>query len=273
MKKKILMLSTTIVVVLIVLAGLSPSICSKDIEPVQIGQFSDMITVDVKQYCGQQPENINTKLTYDEAVQIKEILIQLNDAIENNDEKTIKECESILNKKGIFGDNYQKFFSYNTYNDMLNTFKFSEFTKYLGTQNNDNISNLLCYFTAIGNGTLYHFLSVRIYEAIRSIVLNQTSIIGAVILLITLLPFLVIVMLLTSLIPFRILMPVGIVAMNKGSISSLGLQGRKKLVVEGPDSVNVNFSWFTGVTINIPFTDNPFVFVSGIAMKVQESDY
>ena len=273
MKKKILIVSTTLIAILIVLAGLSPSICSKDIEPVQIGANSDILTIEVNRYCGRQPENFNTKLIYDEAVQIKEILIQLNDAIENNDEKTIKECESILNEKGIFGDNYQKFFSYNTYSEMLKTFKFADFAKYLGSQNNNNISNLLCYFNAIGNGTLYHFLSVRMYEAIVKIVENQTSLIGAFILFITLLPFLVIVMLLTSLIPFRILMPVGIVAMRKGRISSLGLQGRKKLVVEGPDSVNVNFSWFTGVTINIPFSDNPFVFVSGIAMKVQESGY
>ena len=55
------------------------------------------------------------KATETLAEQIKEVLIQLSDALNNNDEKTIKECESILNEKGIFGDNYQQFFSYKTY--------------------------------------------------------------------------------------------------------------------------------------------------------------
>ncbi len=272
MKKKILII-TTIVAILIVLAGVSPSICSKDIEPVFIVQNSDTITVEVNRYYGRQPETINTKLSYEEAEQIKEVLIQLSNALENNDEKTIKECESILNEKGIFGDNYQQFFSYDTYIKMIKTQRFTGLAKYLESLNNDNISNLLCYFNAIGNGTLFYYLGVRMYEAIVRIIENQTSFFAQLILFIALVPLLAIVMLFTSLIPFRILMPVGIVVMNKGRISSLGLQGRKKLVVEGPESVNVNISWFTGITINLPFSDNPFVFVAGIALRVQESGY
>lgn len=272
MKKKILIL-TTIVAILIVLAGLSPSICSKDIEPNQISQHRDTITVEVNRYYGRQPETINTKLSYEEVEQIKEILIQLNNALENNDEKTIKECELILNEKGIFGDNYQKFFSYDTYINIIKTLRFTGLAKYLGSQNNDNISNLLCYFNAIGNGTILHTLGVRIYEAFVRLIENQTSIISQFILYLVLVIFLAPIILFSSLIPFRILMPIGIVVIRKGRVSSLGLQGRKKLVVEGPDSVNVNISWFTGITINLPFSDNPFVFVSGIALRVQESDY
>jgi hypothetical protein len=236
-------------------------------------QNSDTITVEVNRYYGRQPETISKVLSYEEAVKIKEILIQLSNAIENNDEKTIKEFESILNEKGIFGDNYQQFFSYDTYNKIIKSLRFTGFAKYLGSLNNDNISNSLCYFTAVGNGTILHTLGVRMYEAIVRIVENQTSLIAQVILFLTLVPFLAIIILFTSLIPFRILMPIGIVVMRKGRISSLGLQGRKKLVVEGPESVDVNISWFTGITINLPFLDNPFVFVSGIAFKVQESDY
>ena len=156
---------------------------------------------------------------------------------------------------------------------MIKTLRFTGLAKYLGSLNNDNISNLLCFFNAVGNGTILHTLGVRMYEAIVRIIENQTSIFAALILFIALVPLLAIVMLFTSLIPFRILMPIGIVVMRKGRISSLGLQGRKKLVVEGPESVNVNISWFTGITINLPFSDNPFVFVAGIALRVQESDY
>jgi len=272
MKKKIIILAA-IVAILIVLAGLSPSICSKDIKPDKIGQYSDTINIEVNRYYGRQPETINTKLSYEEAEQIKEILIQLSDALDKNDEKTIKECESILNKKGIFGDNYQQFYSYDTYIKMIKTLRFTGLAEYLERKNSDNISNIMCYFNAIGNGTILFTLGVRMYEAIVRIIENQTSIIGALILFIALVPLLAIVMLFTSLIPFRILMPVGIVVMYKGRISSLGLQGRKKLEVEGPDSVNVNISWFTGLTINLPFSDNRFVFVSGIALRAQESDY
>ncbi len=269
--KKVLIFSA-LVAILIILGGLSPSICSKDIEPVQISQNSEIIPVEVNRYYGQQSETILSELSYEEAEELREILTLLNEAIKNNDEDAIDQYEKVLNEKGIFGDNYQEFFSHNTYNEMMKTFRFHKLAKYLGILNNDNVSNLLCYFNAIGNGTIVFALGVRVYEAIVRIVENQTSIIAALILFIALLPLLAMVMLFTSLIPFRILMAEGIVVMFNGKISSIGLQGRKKLIVEG-DDIAVNISWFTGITLNLMFTENRFTFVSGIALKVEESDY
>ncbi len=269
--KKVLILST-LVAILIVLGGLSPSICSKDIEPVQISQNSEMIPVEVNRYYGQQSETIQSELSYEEAEELTEILTLLNEAIKNNDEGAIDQFEKILNEKGIFGDNYQKFFSQNTYIEMMKTFRLNHLAKYLGILNDDNISNSLCFFNAVGNGTIVFALGVRMYEAIVRIVENQTSVIAALILFIALLPLLLTVVIFTSLIPFRILMSEGIVVMYKGKISSIGLQGRKRLDVEG-DDVAVNISWFTGITLNLLFTENRFTFVSGIALKVEESDY
>ena len=272
MKKKIIILST-LVGILIVLGGLSPSICSKDIVPVQINQNNDSIALEVNRYNGGEPETIREELSYEEAEELKEILTLLNEAIVNSDEEAIDYYEKILNEKGIFGDSYQQFFSYNTYINRIKALRFNNILNTLGILNNDNISNLLCYFNAIGNGTILFTLGVRMYEAIVRIIENQTSIIAALILYIALVPLLALVMLFTSLIPFRILMPIGIVVMFNGKISSIGLQGLKRLVVDGGDSVAVNISWFTGITLNLAFTENRFVFVSGIALKVEESAY
>jgi len=63
------------------------------------------------------------------------------------------------------------------------------------------------------------------WESIVEIVSNASSPLAGLILLLALLPLLVMVMLFTHLIPFRILMSRGVVLMNQGSISSLGLNG------------------------------------------------
>jgi hypothetical protein len=80
-------------------------------------------------------------------------------------------------------------------------------------------------------------------------------------------------MLLTNLIPFRILAPNGIISIKNGSMSSLGLNGFKRATV-GVDSVGVNLSWFTGITINIPPINDrkSFLFISGIAMEVKQTE-
>ena len=105
MKKKIVILSA-MVAILIVIGGLSPTIVSKDLKMSSKG---DTITAEVNRYYGFDSEPIHTELTLEEAEEIKQILINLNEAIENNDEEAIDQYETILNAKGIFGDEYQKY--------------------------------------------------------------------------------------------------------------------------------------------------------------------
>jgi hypothetical protein len=267
MKRKIVFFST-IVAILLVLGGLSPTICSKDLV---IASGNETVTIEVNRYYGKNSEEILTEISYEDAEEIKEILVNLNEAIVNNDEEAISQYESILNEKGIFGNNYQDFFSYNTFSEMMDKSKCSQFTRYFGINNNDNISNYMCYFNAIGKGTMLFTLGLTLWEAIVRAVQNASSPLAGLIIFLALFPFLVLIMIFTHLIPFRILMPRGAITMQNGTISSLGLMGFKRVVV-GTDPVDVNLSWFTGLTINFPFGENPFLFVSGVALEVKETD-
>jgi len=263
MKRKIVLIAT-IVAMLIVLGSLSPSICSKDIETV---------TIEVNRFYGKESKPIHTEVALAEAEEIEQILINLNQAIENNDEQAISQYEAILNEKGIFGETHQKFFSNNKYSEAMEKTNLAKYTKYFQNKNGDNISNYMCYFNAIGEGLMLWWLGLKVWAAIVSAIQNVSNPIAAFILFLALLPFLVLTMLLTNLIPFRILAPSGVIALQNGSMSSLGLNGFKRLKV-GADPVGVNLSWFTGITINIPPINGrkSFLFVSGIAVEVKQTE-
>lgn len=267
MKRKIGFLSISIALI-IILAGISPVVGSIDIEEII---NNENIIVEVNRYDGKKTEPILTEVSYEEAEELKEILINLNEAIEKNDEEAISNYEKILNEKAFFGEEYQKFYSRNKFNELMEKSRLSKFTKFFESQNGDNISNSLCYFNAIGQGIILFTLGVRMWEAIVRVVENASSSLAGLILLLALFPLLVLVMLFTHLIPFRILMPQGIINMQQGRISSLGIMGFKRVIVD-TEPVNVNVSWFTGLTINIPFSEPPFVFMSGFAVQVAESD-
>ncbi len=266
MKKKIGFLSIGIAI-LFLLAGASPVIGSIDIREVEENQN---IIVEVNKYLSGKPESILTELNYDEAEELKEILINLNKAIEENDELAISFYEKILNERGFFGEEYQKLFSRNSIYEYIKSRNYPNILKQFESLNGDNISNTLCLFTAIGKGIIVFPLALKVWEAIVEIVRNASSPLAGLILLIALSPILFLVVLFTNLIPFRILMSRGVVIMNQGSVSSLGLNGPKRLKVT--EQVGVNLSWFTGITFNIPFTNNSFCFVSGFAARVYEGD-
>jgi len=266
MKGKIVILSI-IAAMLVVVGGLSPVVCSKDLKSFS----NESQTIEVNIYDGKHSEPIYTELPSTEVEEIKQILTQLNEAIENNDEEAISQYEAVLNEKGIFGDKYQEFFSIDKYTEMMDE---SNLLKRVRNTNKDDISNYMCYFNAIGKGILFFTLGIKMIEAIQRAIDNASSFLEGLILLLALLPFFVMIHLFTILIPFRILMPLGVVSMQEGKISSLGLNGLKQLEVADTESVLVNISWFTGITLSIPGTEttDQFVFVSGIAVEVYETD-
>ena len=267
MKKRILLFSLG-AVILLILGGLSSSVVSTNLKNIE---STETITVEVNKYFGRKSSPILTDLSLKEADELKEILINLQIAIDENDEQAINHYETILNEKGLFGKSNQKFYSNNEVNEMMKKSGLNNFYKYFDSINGDNISNSMCYFHATGEGLMLFTIGVKIAEAILAIINNQSNFIAQIVLLIALLPFLALTVLFTHLIPFRILMPSGVINMNTGKISSLGLEGYKSLQVNN-ESVNVNLSWFTGITINIPFSDNPFLFVSGLALDVRPTE-
>ena len=201
---------------------------------------------------------------------MKEILINLNTAIEENDELAISIYEKILNERGFFGKEYQKFYSSNSIFKYIKSQHYPGILNQFENLNGDNISNTFCFFNAIGKGIIVFPFDLIIWEAIIDIVKNASSSLAGLILFLALVPILVMVMLITHLIPFRILMSRGVIIMNQGSISSLGLNGLKRLTVT--EQIGVNLSWFTGITFNIPFTNNSFCFISGFTARVYEGD-
>lgn len=232
----------------------------------------ETVTIEVNRYYGKESKPIRTEVTLAEAEEVEQILINLNHAIENNDEQAISQYETILNEKGIFGETHQKFFSYNKYSEAMEKTNLAKYTKYFKNKAGDNISNYMCYFNAIGEGIMLFYFGLTIWNSIISAIQNASNPIIALILLIALLPFMIVILLLTDLIPFRILSPSGVVGVVNGTISSLGLGGFKRTKV-GEVGVDVNLSWFTGITINIPPINGKksFLFVSGIAAEVKES--
>ena len=264
MNKKIVFVSVATAVI-ILLTGFTPALASNKDNFIEIK--NDLVTIEVNHYLGRQPKQLRTTVTASEAEEIRQYLIELYNAQERNDRQSISTYEALLNEKGIFGESYQKFYSNN---DGLTLIEKTKLPRFPSSLAGENISNRFCYFNAIGEGIMLWWLGLAFVQAIVKAVENVSNPIGAIILLIILLPLLVLTMLLTDLIPFRILAPTGAMSLRNGTISCLGLNGfqREKVGVEG---YGVNLSWFTGITINIPPINNhtAFLFVSGFALKAE----
>ncbi|DAC72592.1 MAG TPA: hypothetical protein DSN98_04460 [Thermoplasmata archaeon] len=263
MNKKIVSLSI-LTATLILLTGLTPALATNKNNLIAIK--NDLVTIEVNHYLGRQPTQIRTTVTASEAEEIRQYLIELYDAQERNDDQAISKYESLLNEKGIFGESHQKFYSDDEGRNLLEKIKLPGFLSQAG----ENISNRFCYFNAIGEGIMLWWLGLAIWQGIVKAVENVSNPLGAVILLIILLPILLLTLLFTDLIPFRIFAPTGAISLKNGTISALGLNGFQRVKV-GAEQYGVNLSWFTGLTINIPAMNNhnAFLFVSGIALKAE----
>jgi hypothetical protein len=128
----------------------------------------------------------------------------------------------------------------------------------------------LCYVNALGEGGMLWWLGLNFVQELVDAINNVSNWFGAIILYIVLLPFILLTMLLTDLIPFRIFSPTGVIALTNGTVSARGANGTQKVTV-GAEAYGVNLSGFTGITINIPPINNhkSFLFVSGFALKAE----
>lgn len=264
MNKKIIVLSLA-AVTLVLLTGFTPALASPNNNLLALK--NDLVTIEVNHYLGRQTKQIQTKVTVQDAEEIRQYLKELYDARERNDHQAILKYETLLNQKGIFGDSYQNIYSKT---NSIPALKQTKLQSYFATGAGENISNNFCYFNALGEGIVAWWLAAKIWEGIVRIIKNASSAIVALILYIIFLPIFVVTLLLTNLIPFRILTPVGILYLRNGTISTLGANGLQRVTV-GEEGFNVNLSWFTGITINILPTENrkSFLFVSGFALKAE----
>jgi len=266
-KRKTIILSPLVATV-IILAGLTTAVGSSDIETII---ENTTITIEVNKYMGRRPEQILTEVSEEEAREIEQLLYELYDAIENNDKTAITHYQNTLYEKGIFGDEEYRFYSQDEFLEMLDASTNSPIFEKFEKMEGDDISNYVCYYHAAGKGLIEFTIGLRLLQAIIDIASNASSPLAGLIILLALLPFYVLVSLMTHLIPFRILMPEGVVIMDTGNMFSLGLSGFKRVTVSG-EQFAAKIAGFTGVTFNIPFSDNPALFVSGVAFKVEEAE-
>ena len=263
MNKKIISLSI-LTVAIILLTGFTPALASPKSNLSTIK--NELVSIEVNHYLGRQPTQIRTTVTASEAEEIRYYCIELYKAQERNDYQAISKYEKLLNEKGIFGEYYQQFSTNTKGITLLEKNLPDYFTNLAG----DNISNRLCYINAIGEGLVMWWLALAFWQAIVNALKNVSNPIAAFILLLVLLPLAITVMLLTNLIPFRILAPTGAFSLKNGTISCLGLNGFQRVKV-GAEAYGVNLSGFTGLTINIPPINNrtAFLFISGFALKAE----
>ena len=242
---------------LFILTIFSPVVSSRSLD------HQKSVTVEVNKIGISGIKKVLTKLSYDEACKLRELLIRLDEALSAGNLRAVRKYESEINGLGIFGDGYQKI--------PLPMAVSSTAVE------DDNISNTLCYFHAAGRGTIYFTFTLKLVEMIKQAVKNATSLIGALAVIIAMIAIFAPIIILTYIVPFRIAMPVGMVRVENGSVSSFGTRGYKKVEVKENETFDVNISWFTGITINIPFhsQDNEsgnFLFVSGFALSVEEDN-
>lgn len=237
---------------------------------------SEKIVFETKTYNGLNVEKKLTELSTEEADEIKQILIDLEDALLENDYESVIKYKKILQEKGIIDEKSSKFIKPQK--------ESAELT--------DDISNSMCYFHAMGVGLLLFPLENRILEGITETARNaaeQTDnpiagiIIALVIFILLFVIFCLPVMLVTHLIPARIMMPSAKVQLKNGKMWSRGTEGFKKVETSG-ETIEADLSYFTGITIStLPISINKdseedeneakgFMFVSGFAFKVEPSD-
>jgi len=259
--RKSLAVSSLFVGAVIVLAGFTPVLASKP------GAVIETIPIEVTRYFGGTPLQSQTLVTPAAAEQIRTLLTQLATAQDRQDTRTAAACIQALQKLNIdVGPQYTTLMQQRTTFNRLGSLP----TPFTHAVLDDNLSNSMCYFNAIGQGMLYGMLLQNLIESIQAFLKNQTNPFLAVILLLVFIPLIVVFILFNDIIPIRILMPHGTLVLANGTISSLGLQGFKREKI-GANYTQVNISGFTGIALNIPPINNhkPFAFISGIALKVE----
>jgi hypothetical protein len=263
MNKKIFIGSLAIVF-LIVSAGLTPLAASQDDIEQMVNK--NLVAIEVSYYQQKNPDRVQTMVSSVEAEEIKQILIALHYAIQTNDNDAMLYYENLLIKKGIIEDSYHKISPSKIPNSFSENIPRLPF---LNTISDDNISNSNCYFNVIGEGTALWGIAHQFYENIIRIIRNASTVIEAFVLLLIFLPFLALAIIFSNLIPFRLFCPSGIVSVKNATVVTRGDLGEKKLDV-GPDSINLNVTLFTGISINIPGLENrnSFLFITGFASQV-----
>ena len=208
-----------------------------------------MISITTSIFYGHGEKNIVIDVTKAKAEIIMHRLEQMNNALERGDKNGIMAGISFLDREGMLDGNDGKAYS------LLSGSGISLFNS---PAVYENISNTLCYVNAVGRGLMI-FTVGYILAALAG-----NGIVLSPIIYLT-------IMVLTHLVPLRILLPVGVLAMDEGTISTLGLNGFQTQKTSN-ETIAINLVGFTGIVINIPFSNSdsgPFLFLSGFSLMAK----
>ena len=259
MDKKIPYLSI-ISVLLLIVSFYSPVVfASKTIEN------EELLAVKINQCVYSSTKQDIKYFELEEVKEIKQILLEYDEAIKENNFVKISRYNSLLKEKGILNEKQILFLS------LLNRYQSSS-----RTFSDSGISDANIMFSAAGNGFMVFPLEQQIIDWIQEQAENQENVIAAlVVILLLLVLFYIPVMLVTHFVPFRISMPHSQVVLNSGTMKI----GDQNMI----PPLKVNLTSFTGITISTPnfSSDNGseddsgggFLFVVGYAGEVEEIEF
>jgi hypothetical protein len=259
MRKKVVVLSIICLAVLL-LASASSAVVVKPSK-------NQMIPVEVTWYGGQHPRTDISLVAEDKLEEIRQCLTELSKAYESGDWAHVRSLESSLQEYGLLTKGTHRLPVPLGTEQLLQNPGIAQFFK---GPLDDNISNSMCLFTALGDGILLGGFTYSIIQALFDVLRNQTRVIPFFVLLILFLPIIALCVVVNVFIPIRILMRSGFFTMRNGTVSSIGAMGSKRMTV-GADPVEANISGFTGLSLTIPKTNitKGFCFICGFAVKVE----
>jgi hypothetical protein len=240
--------------VILLLSSCIPTVYSHQIEKDQKN-----IIIETTLYTDQGPITKHTTMTVQEALKIKQLLINLNQAIEIEDTNLIKFYTQQLQSAGLLEKQHLDFLpNENQYLAETDLFHHQHLLS-----SNTTLSNALCYLHAVGEGFILFSIGLLLTPLIIALIINLLPLLGVIMLIC------LGILLITHAIPIRFFMPFGLVQMKKGTVSTLGLAGYQQKTLEAEESLTLGVAGFTGITINLPplqEDSDGFLFVSGISI-------
>lgn len=260
MKKKVVLLSVICIGVLL-LASVSSAVVVKPSK-------NNMVPVEMTWYDKRHPRTDISFVAEDTILDIQQCLTELSEAYASGDWEHVRSLESSLQEYGLLDTGLHRLPVPLGTEQLLQNPGIAQFFK---EPLEDNISNSMCLFTALGDGILLGGFSYAIIESLFEVLRNQTRVISFLVLLLLFLPIIALCVVVNVFIPIRFLMKSGFFTMRNGTVSTIGAMGSKKMTV-GADPVEANVSGFTGLSLTIPKTNltKGFCFICGFAMKIEE---
>ena len=206
-------------------------------------------------------EEVTVNLTKQDVRVVEQHLKQLNNALIIGDETRVLSILSFLKSKGLFRENVDRINSLLKHSSAAFTEPKGLLSSVYSLSAGENLSNVLCYVNAVGRGLIIFTIGYLL-----AMLANNGVVLPIQLYLL--------ILVITHLVPFRVLLPVGVLSLEEGGVSTFGLNGFQRLDVNGA-TLSLVLTGFTGLIINIPFSQSEsgsFLFLSGLSLMVREGD-